>query len=186
MSNALLERVPKSDSIARAGITTALFELTENVIFHADTPLGGYAAAAYSKKKRIIEVGIVDLGIGIRASLGKNPDLPEPSDDVEAVKKAMTPTITSTPERNSGYGLAFTQGLLLANGGSMRVRSGHGAATIGPDVEYHLRDEHLPGTLVLLRAHADKPLDAGSAWDDLMNGITRVLRSHTTDGSTAR
>jgi anti-sigma regulatory factor (Ser/Thr protein kinase) len=185
LGTALLERVPQ-DRIARAGIVTALSELTENVFYHADTPLGGYAAAAYSKRKRVIEIGIVDLGIGMRASLSKNPELPETPDDVEAVRQAMRPTISSTPERNSGFGLAFTQGLLLANGGQMRVRSGHGAATIGPGVEYPRREHNLPGTLVLLRALADKPLDATAAWDDLINGIKRVIHSHTSHGSSAR
>jgi hypothetical protein len=176
MSTALLERVPRSDSLARAGVITAFSELTENVIFHADTPLGGYAAAAYSKKKREIEIGIVDLGIGVRASLDKNPALVPSASDVDAIRSAMTPTISSTPERNSGYGLAFTQGLLLANGGQMRVRSGCGAATIGPGVDFGSRPNNLPGTLVLLRARADRPLDASQAWDDLLDRIERVNR----------
>jgi hypothetical protein len=185
LSDALIERAP-TDAGARGAIKTALHELAENVIFHADTPSGGYAAAAYSRKRHEIEMGIVDLGIGIRASLSKNPALGVVGDDVSAVQKAMIPTISSTPERNSGYGLAFTQLLLLFNGGSLRIRSGHGAAVMGPGIDYSARPDHLPGTLVVLRARTDQPLDASRAWKGLMKEIKRVVANGGSDGSQSR
>ncbi len=182
LSDALIERAP-TDEGARGAIKTALHELAENVIFHADTPSGGYAAAAYSRRRHEIELGIVDLGIGIRASLSKNPALGSVGNDVAAVEKAMIPTVSSTPERNSGYGLAFTQLLLLFNGGSLRIRSGYGSASMGPGVDYSSRPSHLPGTLVVVRARTDHPLDASNAWKGLMKEIKRVVANGVADGS---
>jgi anti-sigma regulatory factor (Ser/Thr protein kinase) len=181
LSDALIEKAP-TDKGARGAIKTALHELAENVIFHADTPLGGYAAAVYSRRRKEIEIGIVDLGIGIRASLTKNPDYAHLDNDVDAIETAMIPTISSTPERNSGFGLFFTQSLLLINGGSLRVRSGYGAATIGPGIDYSAREHHLPGTMVVLRARTDRPLDAAEAWRLLEEAIQDVLRNDPATG----
>lgn len=181
LSDAVIERA-RTDIAARGAIKTAMHELAENVMYHADSLDGGYAAVAYSRRRREIEIGIVDLGIGIRASLNKNPDYAV-ADDVAAVEKAMIPTVTSTPERNSGYGLTFTKLLLLLNGGSMRIRSGHGAATLGPAVDYSAKEHPFPGTLVHMRARTDRPLDATSAWDELAKAIKNVVSNANTDAS---
>jgi hypothetical protein len=177
MSKALTERAQIESSSLNA-LQVCLHELSENVIYHADTPLGGFAAVAASSKRREIEIGIVDLGIGIRTSLAKNPQYESIVDDVAAVETAMRPTVSSTPERNSGYGLAWTQLMLLMNGGSLRLRSGTGAATLGFEaggLRFESKETTLPGTLVSLRARLDQPLDAMAIWREL---DTVILKSN--------
>jgi hypothetical protein len=171
----------KLDDASRLAVQACLHELTENVVYHGDTALGGFAAGAYSRRRQEVEIGIVDLGIGIRASLAKNPSYAGIADDRAAVQKAMIPTVSSTPERNSGYGLAWTELMLLANGGSLRIRSGYGAASLGlrRPVPFEEKDVYLPGTLVCIRARTDRPLDTTEAWRLLDDAIERLKLKRT-------
>jgi len=94
----------------------------------------------------------------------------------------MMPTVSSTPNRNSGYGLAWTQLMLLINGGSLRLRSGTGAATFGFEaggVAFEAKDAHLPGTLVCIRARLDRPLDTTEAWRLLDKAIDEIKAPRT-------
>lgn len=78
-----------TDKIARDSLYVCLCELAENVLHHADSPSGGYAVAQGYPKKGKFEVGIVDLGIGVPASLRKNPSYAHLDDDLEATKTAL-------------------------------------------------------------------------------------------------
>jgi hypothetical protein len=54
----------ETDDVARYGIRICLDELAENVIFHADTDLGGFVIAQGLKRRPEFEIAIADLGIG--------------------------------------------------------------------------------------------------------------------------
>lgn len=83
LAEALAERA-QTDEVARASVRICLDEIAENVVHHADTELGGFAAAQGWKKSCEFEIGIVDLGVGVRASLTKNPAFADIPDDVTA------------------------------------------------------------------------------------------------------
>lgn len=120
---------------------------------------------------------LLDLGRGITASLGDNPAYSgRTPDDAEAISFALEPTVTATPERNSGYGLAFTERLLRLNGGWMLVRSGQGHVQRGSKPGTRLVDTRLPGTLVSLRFVMGKPFDYVGAWDLLTADVEKILR----------
>lgn len=182
MTQALSERA-KIEGTSRNALEVCLHELNENVVYHADCRFGGFTAIAASRKRGEVEIGIVDLGIGVRASLAKNPEYADIESDAEAVRRAMMPTVTSTPDRNSGYGLTWTQLMLLTNGGSMRLRSGYGAATLGLGAggafRFESKDAHLPGTLVSMRARLDRPLDASEVWRLLDEAIQKTNATRT-------
>lgn len=104
LAEALEEKV-STDAVAKNSLYVCLSELTENVFFHADSENGGFAVAQPLTHSKEIEVAIVDLGVGIAASLRKNPQYAsDATDDLEAIKMAIRPTVTATPARNSGYG----------------------------------------------------------------------------------
>lgn len=174
LSDALGEKV-KMDEVAAVSLRLCLSELAENVGYHADTPHGGFAAAQAFSSAKEIEVAIVDLGVGIQTSLAKNPEYREEAqDDVTAIQKAIEPTVTSTPDRNSGYGLAFTELLLQANGGRLIVRSGRGVVQVG-DTNLERREaESLPGTLVALRLRTDEPFDFNTAYELLEQAVASL------------
>jgi anti-sigma regulatory factor (Ser/Thr protein kinase) len=167
LTEALIERC-ETDDIARASIRICLDEMTENVVHHAATSLGGFAAAQGWKRSGEFEIGIVDLGVGIRASLTKNPAHADVSDDAQAITRALQPRVTATPERNAGIGLFITKMLLRANGGSLLVRSGYGAVIAGESGERAtLEDAPMRGTLVALRARTDRPLNINAVYEQL-------------------
>jgi anti-sigma regulatory factor (Ser/Thr protein kinase) len=167
---ALQEEV-ETDDVSLTSLDLCLQELTENVYFHADTTHGGFAAAQSFRNTREIEVAIVDLGIGIAESLRQNPEHAlEASDDLSAIRAAIRPLVTATPERNSGYGLAFTRFLMEMNSGRLIVWSGEGWVQCGEKYAEKTKDR-MPGTVVALRLHTDRPFDFNRAYDKLTAAI---------------
>lgn len=163
LTDALAERC-STDAIARAAIRICLDELAENVIHHAASPLGGFAAAQGWMRNQQFEIAIVDIGVGIRRSLTNNPRYADIADDVTAISTALQPRVTSTPERNAGIGLFITRLLLRDNGGLLLVRSGSGEVYSGAEEGARKTDISFPGTLVALRARTDRPLDLGPVY----------------------
>ncbi|MEX1140981.1 MAG: hypothetical protein WD399_08095 [Thermoleophilaceae bacterium] len=166
LKDALVEQCVVDD-IASSAIYICLDELTENVLHHAATDRGGFAAAQGWRGRSEFEIGIADMGVGIRASLAKNPDYSAVVDDAGAIVTALRPRVTSTPERNAGIGLFITKLLLAANGGTLMVRSGYGAVRSGASEEVATAAVELPGTLVALRARTDRPLDIRDVYREL-------------------
>lgn len=168
VTKGIIEAVEKKTNLddgARYAVDTCLSELFENVIFHAYTPHGGVAAVQAFKRE--LELAIVDLGVGIPVSLARNPDYAERArrDDLTAIQTALVPNVTSTPERNRGWGLAFTELLLQLNGGRLIVRSHAGYVQRGAKTADRLEAMSLPGTLIAMRIRVDQPLDYSRAWD---------------------
>jgi hypothetical protein len=165
MTDALCENC-KVDEIARSAVSVCMAEVTENVVHHARAE-HGFGAAQGWRKTREFEIGIVDLGRGVRASLTQNPAYADIVDDVSAITTALGARVTATPDRNSGIGLYITKMLLAANGGSLLVRSGNGAVYSGGADNSRTVDADLPGTLVALRARTDQPLDINAVYTQL-------------------
>jgi anti-sigma regulatory factor (Ser/Thr protein kinase) len=166
LTKALAERC-QTDRVARNSVRIALDEIAENVVHHAESPIGGFAAAQGWPRRGVFEIGIVDMGIGIQASLTKNPDHADVTDDLDAIRTALEPHVTSTPDRNSGIGLFVTRLLLASNGGTLAVRSGRGAVYTGLRDRFVLRDVSFPGTMVALRARTDRPLNINEVYRQL-------------------
>jgi hypothetical protein len=161
-----------TDPAHRPALDLLLGELTENVGFHAGTTGGGFISAQAFPTSGMLEIGIADLGIGIAGSLHRNPKLATTIlDDLTAIRRALSATTTSTPRRNSGYGLTFAQMLLQTNDGSLLVRSGHGSVQRGSRLIEQLVDAQLPGTLIGLRIRTDRPLDYKQAYALLNKAI---------------
>jgi anti-anti-sigma regulatory factor len=170
-SRTLMDALAEScdcDEAARGAIYICLDEICENVLHHADTRLGGFAAAQGWRSKKEFEIGLVDLGVGVRASLSRNPSYAEIPDDAAAIRMALMPRVTATPDRNAGIGLAVTRLLLAANGGEFTVRSGMGFVRDGAEgTRSELVEAKMPGTVVSLRASTDRPLDISSVYETL-------------------
>lgn len=167
LTDAVAERC-RVDKGGKSAIRVCLDEICENVVHHADTELGGFAAAqGWPRKNREFEIAIVDLGVGIRSSLTKNPDYAHITDDATAIATALQPRVTATPERNGGIGLFVTSMLLAINGGILLVRSGTGAVFQGAKNTTESREVAMPGTIVALRAKMDRPLDINSVYAEL-------------------
>lgn len=161
-----LEASCQVDQVAVQSTFAFLTELTENVTQHAESAPGGFAAAQALQKRPVFEIGIVDLGIGIRRSLAKAEHLDSPADDVAAINLALTRGISSNLPVNSGEGLFVTAEALKANGGDLYLRSGRGEVIVGANPRAVIRPLDFPGTVVAIRARRDVPLDYHAVYRD--------------------
>lgn len=168
---AALEASCNVDELATRAIRTCLDELLDNVIHHADAVTGGFATARGWRTPARFEVAIADLGIGIRRSLAKNPQHSDVVDDMAALRRAVELGVTSTPHRNSGYGLAVTRDLLDKNHGLLVIKSGWAELWLGSEEEQSIADTPFPGTLVGLRARTNRPLNVTEVYRSLLGEL---------------
>ena len=110
-------------------------ELASNVVYHADSN-GGYVLAQqydYSSGP-VVEIAVADCGIGIRASLQKNPKHRAISSDVQAIERSLREGVSSLPDHHRGYGLHHVTGDVRQNKDrEMTIRSGQGILTLRGD-----------------------------------------------------
>lgn len=175
LTNALEER-SDLDSTARSAIYTCLGELCFNVPHHAASKTGGVASAQGYPQRNRFETTIVDLGIGIRESLCQNPAFAAIDSDVSAIETALELGVTSKPgdkgpTRHSGYGLSVTQHLLQKNGGRLVIRSGRGEVHVGAEPLVEEKAVDFPGTLVVMEAWTNAPLDVSVVYQELLGDL---------------
>lgn len=120
-----------------------LREIFRNVTEHSNADSIWYAAQ-YWPEKELVELSILDQGLGIRTTLSRNPHLSIAS-DVDALKLAVQPGISGRayeggpPLRqdawaNSGYGLFMTS-QICSRGGNFAFCSGDHGLLLSADTE---------------------------------------------------
>lgn len=113
-------------------LSYSLREIFRNVVEHSRAD-SIWFAAQYWPTKQLVELSILDEGIGIRAGLSRNPHLSIQNDE-DAIRLALLPGISGIAFEggprlrndewaNSGYGLFMTS-QLCARGGSFMLCSG--------------------------------------------------------------
>jgi len=108
---------------------TALGAATENVIDHAQSSLGAFVAAQRYRRTGL-ELAVVDLGLGIPATLARNP-AHAGLDDLATVEAALRDGVTSTDEDGRGAGLyELATAVGQAGNSTLVVRSGRAHVTI--------------------------------------------------------
>lgn len=105
-------------------LTYSVRELFRNVFEHSGAESIWYAGQ-YWPSKHIVEIAILDEGVGVRKSLTNNPKIEIRSPE-EALYLAIQPGVTGTQKkyqrrvesswRNSGYGLYMTSSLCSRGG----------------------------------------------------------------------
>ena len=125
----------------------ALNEITDNVMNHADSPIGGLAQLVNYKKSRRVEFVVADPGIGIPRSLRR-----EHADirwDTEALDRAIREGVTGDSSLGQGNGLFGTLELCQVGSGYLHVHSSY-ARLVYESGKLHTLSEQIPfnGTLV--------------------------------------
>ena len=132
---------------------TAIAAATENVLDHAQSPIGGLVAAQrYSETG--LELAVVDLGLGIPTTLTTHPKYADLSDLV-AVQRALDDGVTCTGEEGRGAGLAeLVKTVRVAGSSTLVIESGraHVTACAG-DAGVQLTEpaKPVPGTWISIR-----------------------------------
>lgn len=105
------------------GLIGALIELQDNVYQHSEAPETGLVA--YAVGPGTFEFVVADAGIGVLASLIKNPEFAGLRDSGEALKVAASDG-ASRYDRSTGHGFGIGQlfKALARDAGELRFRSG--------------------------------------------------------------
>jgi len=98
-------------------------EIVDNIRIHSETLVPGAVCAQYFPDRHRLDVGVCDMGRGIKASLEESYELFSHGD---AVTKALERGVTRNKEVGQGNGLAGS--LEIAR--PTRARSGSGPATV--------------------------------------------------------
>lgn len=115
-------------------LTYSMREIIRNVVEHSGAERFGICAQYWPSRERV-EVAILDRGIGLRASLSRNPHI-DVSDDKKAINFALMPAVSGKAFKgarkqrgnwgNSGFGLYMTN-RICRNGGNFFISSGNTA-----------------------------------------------------------
>lgn len=155
--------IPFSET-ARQHLTLALSEVSQNVLDHAVSGLGGIMSARAFKGEHEVRFAVADGGGGFFQTLSRRMKV---ADEGQAIRKALEEGITSrSSSHNMGWGLSHLQAIVKRTGGQMMIYSRTGAGTSGPTNDRFLaRRVEFPGTIVFVRLPA-----VAAEWDDSDHG----------------
>jgi anti-sigma regulatory factor (Ser/Thr protein kinase) len=129
----------------------SLYEVMDNVLNHAESPVGGYLQAVTYPRKNVVEFVVADAGIGIPKSLNFK-------DHRDAVEQAIREGITRNKQTNQGNGLFGTYQVATQSGGTFelwsyygRIYAGINSATQEKFSEVQKTQYPYPGTFVRCR-----------------------------------
>ena len=86
--NVILQSIGGLDRSRLKALESSLNEITDNVLNHAESSVGGIVQVVTFAKKQLVEFFVCDAGIGIPRSLRQGR--PEITDDVRALRAAQT------------------------------------------------------------------------------------------------
>jgi anti-sigma regulatory factor (Ser/Thr protein kinase) len=177
-----------------------LYELVRNVLEHAGSTHGAYAAAQVTKSGRLL-IGIADSGIGILSSIRR---FHSASTDQEGIKLAFRPGVTGTTsnyggnETNGGAGLFFMKAMATLSRHHMVMVSGSSMmklltqpkskrpeihATLDDDrVKWHTLRTPFQGTAVGIDITVEETLD----FSNLLTEIREVYHLNVRKSKTAK
>ena len=133
------------------------YELALNAVQHSESAAGCYAIVEQSVDSdgRIIHLlGVADCGIGIRATLIRNPNFADVANDADAIALATELHVTGTGDASRGLGLDHVMNvvrmwqcncIIVSGAGYLDVRDG-GATTQGNLSD----DESVAGTVAVI------------------------------------
>lgn len=149
----------------KEAIVSRIFEIFMNAYGHGvliqnKNNLGVYSCGQYDKKKKALNISVLDFGPGIIANVKKiNPDITDSTDAMRwaLVRGNSTRTDSKVAEMPRGLGLDLLHEFVRVNDGELRIYSNDvkmvSTKTSGVVVEKSI--EHLDGTLVSIKINCD-------------------------------
>lgn len=132
-----------------SGLEWSINELTDNVLNHSESKVGGFVQATTYPKEGIIAFAVADAGRGILNSLREG--FPTLRTDIQAMGEAVKMGVTRNPEKGQGNGLAGSLRVTTMSNGSFEITSGIGKlVSTADDTQKHIRKElqKYEGTIV--------------------------------------
>lgn len=156
-----------------AALEWAINELTDNVIVHSQSPIGGLVqVSSFSRNRKIIEFTIADAGKGIPQTLRSGGDFE--GSDVDALDQAIREGVTRDKSIGQGNGLYGSYQICSHSGGEFRIDSDHGKLHYTNAKGLELRSQRIPlhGTLIVAKIDFTNP-------DLLQEALSFAGRRHT-------
>jgi hypothetical protein len=143
----ILQAIPDIDRSRLKALEWSLNEIMDNVLNHAESPIGGIVQVVTFPTKQLIEFYVCDGGLGIPRTLRSGR--PELADDVSAVRAAIEEGVTRNRQTNQGNGLYGTFKCCEVSGGEFDLISGNVSLSHRPG-NLHARLTAIPfkGTFV--------------------------------------
>lgn len=147
-----MDVVLRSISVSKdviSGIEWSINEITDNVLNHSNSSIGGFVQASTFPKNNTIAFAVADSGRGILKSLKEG--IPTLRTDVQAIGEAMKAGVTRDKKFGQGNGLAGTARVTTLTGGSFEITSGTARVlTTNEETRRNLRhnDQSYVGTIV--------------------------------------
>lgn len=143
ITNDFMQIVLRSMKIPKdivSALEWSIYEICDNVINHAESPVGGFVeAVTYTKEKRI-SFTVADAGRGVLNSLREG--LPDLNNNIQAIGEAIKAGITRNKQYGQGNGLNGSLRITTMSGGSIDITSG--AGTLYCTSEHSRSHEGLP------------------------------------------
>jgi anti-sigma regulatory factor (Ser/Thr protein kinase) len=119
----ILQSIGGLDRSRLKALEWSLNEITDNVLNHAESSVGGIVQVVTVRKKKLVDFYVCDAGIGIPRSLRQGR--PEITDDVSALRAAIEEGVTKDKLSNQGNGLFGTFKCCEVSGGEFDALSGN-------------------------------------------------------------
>ncbi len=157
--NAILGGIPDIRRENFAALEWAVNELTDNVIVHSQSAIGGLVQVSnFRRNSKIIEFTIADSGLGIPATLRSGGAFL--GSDTDALDRAIREGVTRDKSIGQGNGLYGSYQICCHSGGAFQIESGHARLLYRPGPHgLEIRDQRVPvrGTLVIAKINFSDP-----------------------------
>lgn len=156
--NAILGAIPDLERSDFAALEWSINEITDNVIVHSESPIGGLVqVSTFSRNQKRVEYIVADAGMGIPATLrsGKAEIL----SDTEALDCAIREGVTRDKSVGQGNGLFGSFQICSHSGGRFQIDSGHAKLFYSATAGLAIRNETIPveGTVVIAQIDFSSP-----------------------------
>lgn len=158
IANGILGAIPDLDRRELSALEWAVNEITDNVLVHAQSPIGGLVqVSTFERAKKRIEYVVVDAGLSIPRTLRQTRiDI---SSDMAAVQCAIQEGVTRDADVGQGNGLFGSYQISSHSKGTFHLESGYGKLTFSDQAGLHASNERVPfeGTLVAAQINFSDP-----------------------------
>lgn len=147
--NAILGAIPELERKELSALEWSINEITDNVLNHAQSPIGGLVqVSTFQRSRKRVEYIVADAGIGIPTTLRATH--PSISSDAESLERAIREGVTRDVEVGQGNGLFGSYQICSHSNGFFQIESGYGKLVFTDRDGLKISTERIPyeGTLV--------------------------------------
>lgn len=144
-------------------IEWAVNELVDNIHLHAETPVPGVLCAQFYPKRHRIDIGICDMGRGLKNSLEES--IPIWGGHGSAISKALERGVTRNKEIGQGNGLSGSLEICRLNQGKFEIWTGDANFMVQEGVDKGFQQiPFIPGTGLFLSLDTNQPVNLGDTF----------------------